>query len=145
MKHRVINRASLTCILLIFAADTFALTSLAQDDVKLTDAYQLLMMRSAEVTSELRILKASVTARHSDRIQKQDEFDSLSEEMDRLERTGKPLEKLNPSYGRLLLKKALVAAELKSLKRSLRPSHPSVIAKQVELAALASEAEHITK
>jgi hypothetical protein len=144
MKQLAIKRILLTCFLLTFAAKAFAVTN-PPDDLKLTDAYQVLALRRAEVKAELQFLNATLTGRHPDVLRKQDQLDSVTEEMDRLERSGKPFEKLRSSYGRLLLEKALVAAELKTLKRSFRSSHPLFIAKEAEWIALDSEAERIIK
>lgn len=95
----------LTCCLLAFTADIFAVTNPRPNDLKLTDAYQVLVLHRAEVKAELQVLNTTLTGRHPDVLRKQDQLDSVTQEMDRLERSGIPFEKLNPSYGSLLLKK----------------------------------------
>lgn len=145
MKQLRITRILLTCFLLTLAADTFAVVNPSPDDLKLTDAYKVLALYRAEIKSGLHSLNITLTKNHPDVVRKQDELDSVTAEMDRLERSGKTFEKLSSSYGRLLLKKALAAAELKTLKRSFTSSHPLCIAKEAEWIALDSEAERIIK
>ena len=145
MKQWHVKRLLSIGFLLTLAANTFAVISPRQDDLKLSDAYKVLALRRAELKSELRFLKLTLTGHHPDLLQKEDQFNSVTAEMTRLERSGKPFQKLNASYGQLLLNKAAIAAELKTLRRSLKSSHPLVIAKETEWLVLDSEAERISK
>ena len=96
------------------------------------DAYSKLIAVKIELENELSTLQSQYTRQHPQVLFKQDQLNAVKDEIDLLQGN----ERLALAGGDLLVREALLKAEVRQLRRSYTSTHPDVVARRVELAAL---------
>lgn len=120
---------------LLLAAFFFQTTAVAFGAAPQTasdDAYAKLSAVKIDLENELRTLQTEYTGEHPRVLLKQDQLNAVKDEIDLLQRN----EQLALAGGDLLVREALLKAEVRQLRRSYTSTHPDVIARRAELAAL---------
>lgn len=139
-------------VAVFFALSLFATTGYPpiaigapQDEARLTPAYQVLAAYAAGIKCDLKDLSTTLTSTNREVVEKRDQLDAIENEMGVIAAGNIPIIKLNSRVGKLFLRKAVIEAELKTLKRSFTSSHPLVISKRVQLDSLTQEIETILR
>ena len=108
-----------------------------------TPAYGVLVLRKAKVEAELSQLSEELTSQHPSLDSKRFELRAIKREMAKMRAVETShVSKLSSTVGNLILRKVALEVELNDLLVRLKPQHPDVTKKQVELGALAREIEN---
>ena len=111
-----------------------------------TPAYGVLVLRKAKVEAELSVLSEELTSQHPSLDSKQFELRAIRREMAKMRAVETShVSKLSSTVGNLILRKVALEVELNDLLVRLKPQHPDVTKKQVELGALAREIENVLR
>jgi hypothetical protein len=105
------------------------------------DAYVKLSTVKIELQNELKTLRTQYTRQHPQVLLKQDQLNAVNDEIDLLGGN----ERLGLAGGDLLVREALLKAELRQLRRSYANPHPDVVARRAELAALTERIRKIAR
>jgi hypothetical protein len=106
-----------------------------------TPAFELLLVQKAEIEAALKTLSTTYTSQHPNVLQTRDGLEALIFEMDNMLNGGLPVDKLTTTYGELILRKATLEADLKTLLRNNTSQTPIVIRQRNRIEALNNEIE----
>src|SRR5688572_9627480 len=111
-----------------------------------TPAYGVLVLRKAKVEAELSELSEELTSQHPSLDSKRFELRAIRREMDKMRAIETShVSKLSSTVGNLVLSKVALEVELNDLLVRLKPKHPDVTRKEIELVALAREIENVLR
>ncbi len=111
-----------------------------------TPAYAVLVLRKAKVEAELSELSEELTNKHPSLEGKRFELRSIRREMAKMRAIETShVSKLSTAVGNLILSKVALEVELNDLLVRLKPQHPDVRKKKIELGALAREIENVLR
>ena len=111
-----------------------------------TPAYGVLVLRKAKVEAELSVLSEELTSQHPSLDSKRFELRAIKREMAKMRAVETShVSKLSSTVGNLILRKVALEVELNDLLVRLKPQHPDVTKKKIELGALAREIENVLR
>lgn len=111
-----------------------------------TPAYGVLIVRKSVVESELAELSEKVTNEHPRLESMRFELRALRREMTKMRAVETSDEsKLSSAVGNLILSRVALEVELNDLLVSLKPQHPEVTKKRVELAVIEREIDNVLR
>jgi uncharacterized protein involved in exopolysaccharide biosynthesis len=111
-----------------------------------TPAYGVLVLRKAKVEAEFSELSEKLTNEHPTLDSKRFELRAIRREMAKMRAVETTdVSKLSNAVGNLILSKVALEVELNDLLVQLKPQHPDVTKKSVELAALEREIENLLR
>ena len=111
-----------------------------------TPAYGVLVLRKAKVEAELSVLSEELTSQHPSLDSKRFELRAIKREMVKMRAVETShVSKLSSTVGNLILRKVALEVELNDLLVRLKPQHPDVTNKKIELGALAREIENVLR
>ena len=109
-------------------------------------AFGVLVLRKAAVESELADLSGRLTSTHPNVASKRFELRAIALEMNKMRAIEKSrVAKLSSTFGTLILHKVALEVDLNELQGNLKPQHPAVKKKSLELAALKRELESVLR
>lgn len=130
----------LTFTLTIAAVSTNAQSRIDINAIKATQAFEVLILKRADVRAELTQQRRVTTMEHPDAVRLAYHFHRLNIEIERLLLTEAPeVSKLSSVYGHLLLRKIDLEVEANTLRHQVTSTHPDLIKKRIELDALQRE------
>jgi uncharacterized protein involved in exopolysaccharide biosynthesis len=111
-----------------------------------TPAYGVLVLRKAKIEAELSELSGELTRQHPSLDSKRFELRAIRREMAKMRAIETShVSKLSSTVGNLVLSKVALEVELNDLLVRLKPQHPDVRKKKIELGALAREIENVLR
>ena len=111
-----------------------------------TPAYGVLVLRKAKVEAELSVLSEELTSQHPSLDSRRFELRAIKREMAKMRAVETShVSKLSSTVGNLILRKVALEVELNDLLVRLKPQHPDVTKKKIELGAHAREIENVLR
>jgi hypothetical protein len=130
----------LTFTLTIITVSTQAQSRINSNAVKATPAFEVLILKRAEVGAELTQQRQVATMEHPDVVRLAYHLDRLNIEIERLLLTEAPeISKLSSVYGHLLLRRIDLEVDANTLRHQVTSTHPDLRKKRIEIDALQRE------